>query len=99
MHVDASRPRQKLGEEHHGGSTQTVAGASVVVGRAAFDAALEVDGASSFVCDGPHSERDTGSVKRDNLQRADQTESIVITNDSEEALCSLLGLAQDNKDP
>ena len=51
----------------------------------ASDAALEVDRVSSFVRDAPHNEHDTGSVETDNLQRADLTESVVNTNDSDEA--------------
>jgi hypothetical protein len=53
--------RMRLGEGHHGGSTQTV----IVISVITSNAALEVDGASSFVRD----ESKDFSVPRD-LSRA-----------------------------
>jgi hypothetical protein len=72
---------QNLDEEYHGGSTQTIAGASVVVG----DTSLEVDRTGSVVRNGPHSEHDIGSVKTNSLQRADRTDPVVNTDDSDGA--------------
>ena len=43
------------------------------------DVTLEVNGASSFVRTGPHSEHDTGSVEPDDLLGAGQTEPVVST--------------------
>jgi hypothetical protein len=40
------------------------------------DAALEVDGASSFIRAGPHSEYNTGSAEPDDLPETDQIESL-----------------------
>jgi hypothetical protein len=45
--------------------------------------------AGSSVCNGPHSEHDTGSAKRDRLQRADQIGPIVNTDDSDGAHLSV----------
>jgi len=78
------RDWQNLGEEHHGGSTQTVAGASVGVSVGVADTALEVDEASSSLRDRPHNEHNTGSVETDDLQGANQTEPVVNTSDSDE---------------
>jgi hypothetical protein len=46
---------------------------------------LEVDRTGSFVRDGPHSEHDIGFVKTNSRQRADQTDPVVNTDDSDEA--------------
>jgi hypothetical protein len=40
-------------------------------------------GGGSFVRDRPHSEHGTGSVETDSLQRADQTDPVVNTDDSD----------------
>lgn len=76
------RDLQNLGEEHHGGSTQT---ASMVAG----DAAVEVDGASSFVRSRPHIEHDTGPVETNDLQGADQTKPVANINVFDEAPVSV----------
>ena len=47
---------------HHGGSAQTVAGASVGVSVGVADTALEVDEASSSLRDRPHNEHDIDSL-------------------------------------
>jgi hypothetical protein len=57
----------------------------VVVG----DAALEVDRVGSSVRDGPFSEYGAGSMKTDSLQRADQTDPVVDTDDSDGAHLSI----------
>src|SRR5450755_1766214 len=49
------------------------------------DTSLEVDRTGSFVRDGPHSEHDIGSVKTNSLQRADRTDPVVNTDDSDGA--------------
>jgi hypothetical protein len=58
-----------------------------VVGEA--DAALEVDAASSSLRDRPHNEHDIGSAETDKLQRANQTEPVVNTSDSDGAPLSI----------
>jgi hypothetical protein len=40
-------------------------------------------GGGSFVRDRSHSEHDTGSVETDSLQRADQTDPVINTDDSD----------------
>jgi hypothetical protein len=55
----------------------------------AGDTALEVDGTTSFIPNRSQSEHYTGSVETDNLQRANQTESIVNTNSSDEVSLSI----------
>src|SRR5271154_1590881 len=67
---------------HHGGSTQTVAGASVGVA----DVALEVDVASSSLRDRPHNEHNMGFVKTDKRQRANQVKPVVNSSDSDKPL-------------
>jgi hypothetical protein len=51
----------------------------------AGDAALGVDGASSFVHIRPHNEHDTGSAKANDLQGASRTATIVNTPVFDEA--------------
>src|SRR5271168_4614142 len=82
MRTLVDRDRQNLGKGHHGGSTQTVAGASVGVA----DAALEVDVASSSLRDRPHNEHNMGSVKTDKRQRANQAKPVVNSSDSDKPL-------------
>ena len=72
---------QNLGEEHHGGSTQTVVGASMIAG----DAVLESNVASSSLRDRSYNEHDTGSVKADDLQGAGRTAPVINTPVFDEA--------------
>jgi hypothetical protein len=58
-----------------------VTGASMVAGGGD----LEVERDDSFIRDQPHHEHDADSVETEALQRADQTEPVVNTNDSGEA--------------
>jgi len=86
--MGAGRPRLTvLDEEYYDGSTQTVAGVPLTAG----DAAFEVDGASSFIRDAPHNKHDMGSVETGNLQRADQTNPVANTDDSDGAPLSIAG--------
>jgi hypothetical protein len=66
------------------GSTQTAAGVPLTAG----DAAFEVDGASSFTRDS-HIQHDMGSGETGNLQRADQTNPVANTDDSDGAPLSI----------
>jgi hypothetical protein len=59
----ADRDRRNLDEAYHGGSTQTVAGASVGVANTA----LEIDVASSSLRDRSYNEHDTASAKAGDL--------------------------------
>jgi len=62
-----------------------VTGASMVAGGGDLDVGMD----GSFVRDKPHHEHDAGSVETEALQRGDQTEPIVNTNDSDEAHLSI----------